>query len=324
MNNIGPFHIATLVAALILSPSIQAAEAWPSKPIKIVVGLAPGGGTDINTRIVAAELQKRLGQPVVVENRPGAAGTIAAGAVARVPADGYTFLMVSSSYTTSYATVPRLNFDPFKDLISVAQILSGPFCIVAHPSVQANSVEDLIKLAKSKPTGLSYASSGVGGAGHLAGELFNDMAGTRMVHVPYKGSAPAITDVLAGRVDLLFAELATVNARVKTGELKLIAVTTKNRVTSAMEVATVSESGLPGYVVSGWMGLLAPAGLPQPILARMNREIVDVVGGVEVGRQFGLQGVDPQTGSAASLQAMIESELRLWRSIAERRKIVAE
>ncbi len=320
------FSVFLPLAGLMLSGvgSADAQGSWPERPIRFVVGLAPGGGTDMFTRVVANELAKRLGQTVVVENRPGAGGSIAASAVAKAEADGYTFFMASSSYATTYATYPRLSFDPFKDLKGVAQILSGTFSIVAHPRLAANDVPTLVQLAKSRPGALTYASSGNGGAGHLGGELFQSQAGVKLTHVPYRGSAPAITDVLAGRVDLMFVELASVATRIEAGELKLIAVTGAKRAPSAPQVSTVTEAGIPGYSFSGWAGLLAPSGVSPEIVTRMNREIVGVLSQPEIRQRFSAQGVDPTTGTAADFQRLVHSELTLWKEVATKSNIVAE
>jgi tripartite-type tricarboxylate transporter receptor subunit TctC len=297
---------------------------WPERPIRFVVGLAPGGGTDLFTRVVANELAKRLGQPVIVENRPGAGGSIAAGAVAKADADGYTFFVASSSYATTYATHAKLSFDPFKDLKAVAQILSGTFSIVAHPQVAVDDIPSLVQLAKSKPGALMYASSGNGGAGHLGGELFQSQTGVKLTHVPYRGSAPAITDVLAGRVDLMFVELASVAKRIESGELKLIAVTGAKRAASAPQVPTVTEAGIPGYSFSGWAGLLAPSGVPPQIVNRMNREVVGVLNVPEIRQRFSAQGVEAVSGTAADFQSLVHSELTLWKAVATKSNIVAE
>lgn len=315
-----------LLAGLVLTAAgpASAQSGWPDRPVRIVVGLAPGGGTDMFTRVVANELAKRLGQPVVVENRPGAGGSIAAGAVAKAEADGYTFFMASSSYATTYATYPKLSFDPFKDLKAVAQILSGTFSIVAHPRVAASDVPTLVQLARSKPGALTYATSGNGGAGHLGGELFQSQTGVKLTHIPYRGSAPAITDVLAGRVDLMFVELASVATRIEAGELKLIAVTGSKRAGSAPQVLTVTEAGIPGYSFSGWAGLLAPSGVSPEIVARMNREVAHVLNMPEIRQRFSAQGVDPTTGPAAEFQSLVHSELTLWKAVATKSNIVAE
>ena len=324
MKRISSILIVMVLFGLAAGGAARAQGTWPDRPIRIVVGLAPGGGTDIYTRIVANELSKRLGQPVIVDNRPGAGGSIAAGVVAKTEANGYTFFMASSSYATTYATYPKLNFDPFKDLQAVAQILSGTFGIVANPRLAIKDMQTLVQLAKSKPGGLTYASSGNGGAGHLGGELFQEQTGTNLTHVPYRGSAPAITDVLAGRVDLMFVELASVATRVASGDLTLIAVTGKKRSEAAPSVPTVSETGIDGYAFSGWAGLLAPAGVPPAIVDRLNREVVAVLNTPEIRQRFNTQGVEAATGTPAEFQSLIDSELKLWKAVATRSNIVAD
>ncbi len=309
----------------LLLPSLAAhAQSWPDKPIKIIVGLAAGGGTDATARIMGNGLAQKLGQPVVVDNRPGAGTTLAAAATVLSPPDGYTFFMASSSFATSAATIQNLKFDPYKDLQAVVQITSVPFCLVAHPSVPAQNIKELIALAKSKPGALSYASSGVGAAGHLGGELFKNLAGVDILHVPYKGSAPALTDVIAGRVDLLISDLYSVQARAKAGELRLLAVTSAKRAGSAPDVPTVAESGLQGYEFSGWAGLLAPASVPRAVVQKLNQAVNEVMSNADIRRQMNAQGADLVASAPEDFQRLVTSELRLWRGVAEKGNIRAD
>ncbi len=312
-------------APILLAPSLTArAQTWPEKPIRIFVGLAAGGGTDATARIVANGLSQKLGQAVVVDNRPGAGTTLAAAATLQTPADGYTYFMASSSFATSAATIANLKFDPYKDLQAVAQVTSVPFCIVVHPSVPAHSVKELIALAKARPGALSYASSGIGAAGHLGGELFKSLAGVDILHVPYKGSAPALTDLIAGRVEMLISDLYSVQARARSGELRIIAVTSSRRAGSAPEVPTVAETPLPGYEFSGWAGLLAPAGVPRAVVQRMNQAVNEITSNPEIRRQMAAQGADLITASVDDFQRLVNSELKLWKSVADKGNIRAE
>lgn len=316
--------LAIAATVLPLTQTALAQAGWPDRPVKIVVGLAAGGGTDATARIVATELAKRIGQPVVVENRPGGGTTVAAGVVAKSPADGYTFLMSSSSFATSAATMRGLPYDAAKDFVAVVQVTSVPFCIAAHPSVPASNIAELIALAKRKPGELSYASSGLGGAGHLGGELLKSRAHIDMVHVPYRGSSPALTDLIGGTVQLLMSDLYSVQARAKAGDLKILAVTSAARAQSAPSVPTVAEGGVQNYAFSGWAGLLAPAGVPKPIVQRVNREVAEILKNPEIIAKMRAQGAELVGGSPEEFQRLVDAELRLWREVAEKAGIKAE
>src|SRR5687768_16996923 len=264
------------LAASTLAPAAHAAD-YPTKPIRMIVGFAPGGGTDTTARAIANKLTDLLGQQIIIDNRPGAAGNIATELVSNANPDGYTLLMGTiaalainpSLYTT------KLPFDSIKDFAPIIQAVDSTNILSLHPSVAANSVKELIALAKAKP--LNYGSSGVGGTGHLAGELFNTMAGTKMSHVPYKGGGPAMIDLISGQVQLVFATAASAVPHIKSGKIKGIAVTTIKRSALMPNIPTIAESGLPRFDANNWYGLLVPAGTPRPIIMRLNTDVKKVL-----------------------------------------------
>ena len=260
--------LLTCLAGLLLGASLPAqaqapAAAYPVKPVKVIVPYPPGGPTDIVARVVFQQVSDSTGQQFIVENRAGAGGNIGAEAVARAPADGYTLLVATTAHAINMSLFKNLNYDVLKDFAPVTLLTQGPLVLVATPAFPAANVRELIALAKAKPNTLNFASSGNGQSTHLSGELFNTMAGIKLAHVPYKGSAPALTDVIGGQVPLMFDTMLSAMPFVKTGKLKALAVTSAQRSPAAPELPTVAESGLPGYEVVAWNGLLAPAGTPQ-------------------------------------------------------------
>lgn len=291
------------------------AQAYPGKPVKIVVGLAAGGATDLTARILAQALSERLGRSFVVENRPGAGTTIASQAVARSAPDGYTLLMITGSFATSPAMMRSIGFDPVRDFAPIVRLTSVPFCIAAHPGFGVRTVGELIARAKANPGKLSYASSGTGGQGHLAGELFNQMAGTDLQHIAYRGASHALNDVLSGDVPLTFTDLFSVLAKVKTGEIALIGVTSDRRAEVTPEIPTVAESGLPGYEVSGWAGLVAPAGTPAEVIGLINAETNRIIDAPDMRRRMADLGAELIAGPPESFGRWIDSELTKWRGV---------
>src|SRR5688572_12957725 len=266
----------TLALAAIVAATSAAAQNYQTKPVRIIAPFAPGGGTDFIARIAAQKLSEGLGQQFIVDNRPGAGGALGAEIGAKAPPDGYTFTLIAGSYAVNPA-IYKLPFDPVNDITPVMQISQGPLLIVSHPSLPAKTAKDLIALAKAKPGNLLYASSGQGSIVHLATELYADMAGVKMTHVPYKGTGPAIIDTISGQTQLIWGSIAPVTPHVKSGKLKPIAVTTMQRVDAFRDVPTVNESGLKGYDVVLWHGLIAPKNLPRPILDRVNGELNKIV-----------------------------------------------
>lgn len=286
-------------------------QEYPTAPVRIIVPFAPGGGTDVLARLIAQKLTVSLGQQVVVDNRPGAGGNIGTEIAAKAPADGYTIVMVSASYAVN-ATLYQLAFDPVKDLAPVAQMASVPFVLVAHPSLPAGNVTELLTLARAKPGQLNYASSGNGSSPHLAGELLTMMTNTRMVHVPYKGGAPALTDVITGQVQLLFSTVIQGLPHIKSGKLKPIAVGSLKRSSALPQVQTIHESGVPGYDVTNWFGVLAPGRTPQPIVVRLNKDIVQHLQSADFRSRLVAEGAEPVGGTAAEFGQLISADIEKY------------
>lgn len=316
-------HRRTFLAAGLglLTPAVRAtgaahADSYPSRPIRVIVGFGPGAVADIIARVTAAEMSKTLGQQLVVENRPGAGSSLGAEFVARAPKDGYTLLMCTVAQTIN-PVMNKLGFDFGKDLAPITLVANAPQVLVAHPSLGVSSLKELIALARSKPDEIQYASSGVGTMSHLSGVLLNNAAGIKLMQVPYPGSAQSMTDVLAGRVPLMFGPAATVLSNVQAGKLKALAVTQQERAAIAPDVPTMAEGGVPGYSAGIWMGLLAPAGTPQEIVDRLSQAARQALQSKDVLDVMRKQGVDPLGGTPADFAKHIDSELRKWVAVAE-------
>ena len=306
-----------LALAVMLLGHAHAQTAWPVKPIRLIVGFAAGGSTDVTARIIAQALSERLGQPVVVENRGGAGGNIGADAVAKADPDGYTLLMATSSTFAAnpnlYKTLP---FDVQKDFAPIAVTAFIPNLLVVNPSVPANNVADFIAYLKANPEKLNFASAGNGTSQHLSGELFNSLAGVRMTHIAYRGGAPAVSDLLGGQVQVIFAPLVEVIQQVRAEKLKALGITTAKRSPLLPEVPTILES-LPGYEVALWNGLLAPAKTPPEIIDRINRATIEALRSPEVRAKLAEQGSEPVGNTPAEFKAFIDSELVKWRRLVE-------
>ena len=314
--------LAALGLAAALPATVQA-QTYPARALRMVVPFAPGGGTDILGRVIGATLANAIGQQVVIENRAGAGGNLGTGMVATAPGDGYTILIVSASYSVN-AAVFKLNFDPLKDLAAVIQIASVPFVLSAAPNLPANNVRELIALAQARPGGLNYASSGNGSSPHLAGELFNLMAKTNIVHVPYKGGGPAMTDVMAGQVQMIFNTVIQSAPLVKSGKLKAIAVAGMQRASALPEVPTINESGLPGFDVSNWFGILVPGTTPRPIIATLNRHLAGLLSNPEVKQKLANEGADPVGGTAEDFDKLIRADIDKFNRIVKAANIKVE
>jgi tripartite-type tricarboxylate transporter receptor subunit TctC len=310
------FGKALAIALIAVFPLISAlaAEPFPVRPIRMVVGFAPGGGTDLTARPVAAKLSDLLGQQVIVENRPGAAGNIATEQVARSAPDGYTILMGTiAALAINPSLYGNLRFDPETDLAPVIQVVDSTNVLALHPSVPASSVQELIALAKEKS--LSAGSSGVGATGHLAIELFNLMSGVKLVHVPYKGGAPAMSDLVGGQVQLVFATTASAIPHIKSGRIKGIAVTTAKRSALLPDLPTISEAGLAGFDANNWYGLVVPAKTPRPIIDQLNAEVTKILAMPDVKTTLFNQGLDPAPGTPEQFGAYIKSERIKWAKV---------
>jgi tripartite-type tricarboxylate transporter receptor subunit TctC len=298
---------------LLVALAASAAHAFPDKPVRFVVGFTPGGPSDILARALGDKLAAQLGQPVVVENRPGAGGNIAAEAVARSAPDGHTWLLGNNSIlATNQALYRRLSYDPAKDFAPVALVAIQPNILVVHPAVPARSVTELIAYARQHPGKLNYASSGSGAAAHLAAELFKAMTGVDMVHVPYKGAQPALTDVLSGQDQLMFATSASVLPFIKAGRLRALAVTTPQRSPALPDLPTVSESGVPGFEATTWHGVVVPAATPAAVVAKLNEDINRALNDAQLRERLGALGAEVAGGSSAAFADYIAREIPKW------------
>ena len=305
----------TFALLLLIAMGAAAAQSYPTHPVRMIVPYAAGGASDVTARIVAAGLSERLKQQIVVENRTGASGAIGAEAAAKAAPDGYTLLLGSASEIVMLPVVARIPFDPMRDFAPVAMVSDIALVLAVHPSLAAQSVQELIALAKSKPGAINYGSAGIGATSHLAMAMFNAMTGTQMVHVPYKGSVPATADLVAGHLQVGTPTLPAALPYVKGGQLRVLAVTSARRWPTLPEVPTLAESGVPGYEMTLWTGLMAPAGTPQDIVTRLHRETVEVLATPQVKEAIGRQGGEINTGGPAEFGALIRSDLAKWQRV---------
>ena len=305
-----------VAGALLCALSIDAsAQAWPSRPVRIVVPFAAGGPADIFARAIAEKLQSALGQPFVVEDRPGGGSIVGTDLVAKSAPDGYTLLMMSNTHTVNESLIPDRPFQLMRDFVPVAPVNYSDLVLVAHPSVPAATLKDFIALAKSKPGQLNYASSGPGTPYHMAGELFKAMAGVDIVHVPYKGSSGARTDILGGQVQVMFDAITTMAPNVQAGKLKALGTSGKARSPVLPDVPTVSEAGVPGYEAVIWLGLMAPAGTPKPIVDRLNAEIRRAVDSAEMKAAWAKQGAVAMSMSPDEFARFMREDIEKWARI---------
>ena len=300
------------------------AQEYPNKPIRMVAPFSPGGATDVLARIVGQRLIERVGQPVIIDNRVGAGGNIGAEQVAKSAPDGYVLLMGGVPHAISASLYAKLGYDMAKDLSAVAEVASFPSMIVLHPSLPAKTVKELIALAKAKPGALTYSSPGVGNGSHLAGELFASMANITLMHIPYKGTAPAATALLAGDVSLAFSSIPTVLPHVRAGKLRALAVGDAARVPSLPEYPTIAESGVPGYEAFSWAGVIAPTGTPQEVVKRVNAELGQILRQKAIVEQLAAEGTIPVPDTPEEFSAYIRSELVKWAAIVRMANIKPE
>jgi tripartite-type tricarboxylate transporter receptor subunit TctC len=302
-----------VAAALALHAPAALAQAWPAKPIRFIVTFPPGGSSDLVARALAPRMSERLGQQVLVENRPGAGGNIGADLVAKAPADGYTIgLSAAGALSINASLYPSMPFDPVKDLAPVSLLALIPIVIAAHPSANAANVRELIAAAKARPGALSYGTTGNGSAMHLAGELLQQMTGIRIVHVPYKGSGPAAADAAGGQLPLAIVDLTSALPHIKAGRMRALAVTGAQRSVTAPEIPTVAETGVPGFDAVGWFGVVAPAGTPAPVIARLNAEIVEGMKVQEIRERLLAGGAEPATSTPEEFGAFVRAETAKW------------
>lgn len=308
--------IALALSLCAATNALAQASAYPTKPIRMIVPFPPGGPTDVVARLIGIKLSERWGQQVVIDNRAGAGGTIGAEMAARAAPDGHTLVMGSTANMAVNVTLyPKLSYDPVKDFIPVNLAAITPNLFVVHPSHPANNVREFIALAKAKPGTINYATGGVGTPSHLAAELFKTMAGIEMNHVPYKGSIPALTDIMGGQVTLMFDSMASALPLVQSGKLKALAQTGSKRVGALPDLPTVAESGLPGYEVAGWFGVFAPAGTPREVVNKLSTEISRILALPDVKARYSALGAEPGPGNPDEFAAFLKSEITKWAKV---------
>jgi tripartite-type tricarboxylate transporter receptor subunit TctC len=312
-----PAFVMKLLIALLMTLAVQSvvAQNYPTRTVRYIVPQAPGGSSDTLARVMTPRLASALGQQVIVDNRPGATGIIGAEIAAKAPPDGHTLLQVATSHATNPAMGIKLPYDTLRDFVSITLISEQPNIWLVHPSLPARNMKELVAFAKPRPGEIDFASSGTGGSQHLAGELLNVMTGIKLVHIPYKGSPPALTDTLAGRVALMSSTMAPAMPHVKGGKLRALAVTSAKRSPAAPEVPTVAESGVPGYEAIAWQGLVAPSGVPAEVIERLNREFARIINLTEVRRMLVEQGYEPVAGTAAEFARFATSEIAKWTKV---------
>lgn len=309
-------HTILLIAATVMTVAPVHAQPYPDKPIRIVFPFAPGGGGDFVARFIAQQLTNELGQTVFVENRPGAGGMMGTQYAMQEPADGYTLLLISNSYTVN-PSVYDIKFDALKDVTPIVQISQGPLLIVSNPAFPAKTTRELIDLAKAKPGTINFSSGGVGSVVHLATELFDTMAGIKMTHVPYKSTGLGVNDVIGGQVDLSFSSTAAALQQVKAGRLHPIAVTGDTRLPALPNVPTVAESGLPGYEVILWHGLIGPKNMPRKVVDRLNHAVNKILKMKDTATKLASEGVSPAGGTPEKFQAQIGKEIGIWMKVVQ-------
>ena len=314
---------AALLAALL--PLQVLAQSYPSRPVRIVVPVATGGIADYYSRVIGAKLHEAWGQPVLVENRPGGGGNIGSDIVAKSSPDGYTLVM---GFLGTHAVNPflfaKMPYDPQRDFVAVAMVIEAEGLLAVHPSVPIHTVADLLAMARSQPGKLSYASGGIGTASHLAGELFKSMTGTFMVHIPYKGNAPAITDLIGGQTQLTFATLPTVIPHVRAGKLRGVAVIGSSRSAAAPDLPTIAEAGVPGFSVNNWIGLFAPAGTPPEIARRLNLEVMRIMQLPEIRRRMDVEGERHAPNTPDQFAGFVRAEVAKWGKVVKDAGLKAE
>jgi tripartite-type tricarboxylate transporter receptor subunit TctC len=319
------YRVASLIALLWLVPAAPCmAQDYPSRPVKMIVPFGAGGPTDIFTRLLAEELRKSLKEPFVMENRPGAGTIIGTDAAAKSPPDGYTLLMISATQTTTETLVPNKPFKLLRDFVPVAALLNSELVMVVHPSVPVNTVKEFIALAKSKPGALNYASSGVGSNYHMAGELFKNLTGTDILHVPYKGSSGARNDIISGQIEMMFDSLPSMAPIIQAGRVKALGTTGKARSAILPDVPTLSEAGVPGYEATIWIGLMVPTGTPQPIVTLLSTEINKILARPDVREAWEKQGATPMIMKPEEFGVYVQSEIDKWAKVIKANNIKPE
>ena len=318
------FFRTLIAAALACAATLASAQTYPSKPIRWIVPFPPGGSTDLLARVVGQKLTESWGQQVVVENRGGAGGTVGAAEAARAPADGYTLFMGAIHHTIATSAYPKLPYDFQRDFAPITVVAIVPNVLVVNPSIPAKNVKELIAYAKANPGKLTYGSAGMGTAHHLIGEVFNSRAGVDILHVPYKGSAPAIADLIGGQVAIMYDTVASCLPHVKAGKLRALAVATAKPSSALPDVPTISDAALPGFEVTTWFGALAPAKTPKELIAKLNAEMVRILGMPDVRKRLLDSGAEPVGNTPEQMAAQIKKETEEFAKIVKQAKIVAE
>jgi len=307
--------LALLGLAAVMAQAPASAQAYPNRPVKIVVPFATGGPADVYARFIALRLGEALGQSFVVDNKPGGGSVIGTDLAAKAPADGYTLLMMSNTHTVNETLIPNKPFQLMRDFVGVAPINYSDLVLVAHPSVPANNLRELLAQAKANPGKMNYASSGPGTPYHMAGELLKSMASIDVVHVPYKGSSGARTDILAGQVQIMFDAITTMTEQVKAGKVKALATSGRTRSDVLPDVPTLSEAGVPGYEATIWLGLMAPRGTPQEVVNRLNEAVGKIVGAPEQKQQWSKQGAVPMVMNPTAFTRYLNEDIAKWSTV---------
>jgi tripartite-type tricarboxylate transporter receptor subunit TctC len=304
------------IVALASASACLAQQSYPTRPVRIIVGFLPGSSQDMLARYMGSKLTERFGQQIVVDNRAGANGIIGADLAAKATPDGHTLLMMSTSHTMNAAVQPRLPFDPVKSFSPVAMLGAGPLVLVANPSVPASNVKALVELARAKPRMITYAAAGTGGINHFGGALFARTAGIELTHVPYKGGVPALTDVMSGQVQLMFGTMPLTLPQIRAGKVKALGITSTKRSPQLAEVPTIAEAGVPGYEISTWWGVLAPAAVPPAVVRILNSEMSGIITQPEAQQRLEAEGASPWPMPPAEFARVISTEIEKWRRVA--------
>ena len=302
-----------LAVAALAACACASAQQYPTRPLRWIAPFAPGDGTDLTTRLIAQRVSEQVGQQIVVDNRTGASGNIGAELAARAPADGHTLVTITASYPANHAVADPVSYDLVRDFAYITQLTTQPYILLVHPSIQATNVKELIAVARRSPRTLNYGSSGVATLQHMAGVMLGSMSGTELVHVPYKGGALVLIDIVGGRLQLFFGVILSSMPHIKSGKLRPLAVTSTRRSHSFPELPTIAEAGLPGYVVDNWYTVAAPAKTPPATLARLHTEMVRALKTREVDQRLRTDGSEPVGNTAAEMTAIVRSDLQRWR-----------
>lgn len=306
----------SLACIAVLLPHVAGAQQdYPSRPIRIIVGVAPGGATDILARALGSKMSENLKQQVIVDNRPGANHILGGQITQKSPPDGYTMQVIPEGFVINASMYKKLPFDPIRDFTALAILAQVPNVLTVHPSMPVRSVKDFIALARARPGQMNYGTSGVGSPSNMSGELLKVLAHIEYTHVPYKGQALAVSDLVGGQIHFAFPSIPASVGHIRSGRLRALGVTTAQRATALPEVPTIAEAGVPGYEVSGWYGVIGPAAMPQPLVARINREVNAILTVPETHEQLSMQGADPRTLTPEQFAATMASDLKKWRKV---------